>query len=637
MRRIEDQRTGRWAGRDGRGPGPDGGEGTTAAGEPAGAGTTLPASGAHRSDHGLAFPAPVRWSVTAAAGAMVVALVALSTGFSDSDADLLLVHAIATVPFAAPSLVATHRVFARCPPEYDVFWRRYFWAVLLGMLAAVAAILAVVTGVRVLVLVDMALILATVPLWVSASFIMVKAHAGRRDWTVDVIDTAMAVTVLTAPGVLVGFEPLRDSDRLVFAIPFALIVLSAPAGVYVSLLNIERIPRGERATQGLGLVLAGLFTANVTLHLARVLGGMDVPVPVLVAVHSCQMALLLLIPVWAHRHATGRLASLAPEEQFRYSNPMPYVSAAVLPAVAVWVFLTRDDRPWSVGYLVAVLVVTVVLNAVRYTVMARETRQLSAELARMAEERRRLLANMVRALEHDRHRTVAELHTQAVGSLATLASIVQAAYVTLPNDTALAVRETIAQLQGDLSERAEELRRLMVAMRPPAFPPTGDDSALGTALLAYASDLYRERSTRTVNVHVDPALELDRSTLTIVYRIAQEALLNAARHSMAETVAVSVTEHEGNVKVEVHDDGVGFDLKAVTCGSGLASMQLFTNLGRGELLVRTSPGRGTLVRSVLGGRPEGGRPGSPRHEPAPAGRGRGHLRLIGPGPGSDEP
>ena len=153
------------------------------------------------------------------------------------------------------------------------------------------------------------------------------------------------------------------------------------------------------------------------------------------------MALLLLIPVWAHRHATGRLAQpRASEEQFRYSNPMPYVSAVVLPAVAVWVFLTRDDRPWSVGYLTAVLVVTVVLNAVRYTVMARETRQLSAELARMAEERRRLLANMVRALEHDRHRTVAELHTQAVGSLATLASIVQAAYVTLPNDTALAVR-----------------------------------------------------------------------------------------------------------------------------------------------------------------------------------------------------
>ena len=58
MRRIEDQRTGRWAGRDGRGPGPDGGEGTTTAAEQAPA--RRPATGARRSDHGLAFPAPVR-------------------------------------------------------------------------------------------------------------------------------------------------------------------------------------------------------------------------------------------------------------------------------------------------------------------------------------------------------------------------------------------------------------------------------------------------------------------------------------------------------------------------------------------------------------------------------------------------
>ena len=172
----------------------------------------------------------------------------------------------------------------------------------------------------------------------------------------------------------------------------------------------------------------------------------------------------------------------------------------------------------------------------------------------------------------------------------------------------------------------------MVAMRPPAFLPTGDDSALGTALLAYAPDLYRERSTRTVNVHVGPA-ELDRSTMTIVYRIAQEALLNAARHSMAETVAVSVTEHEGNVKVEVHDDGVGFDLEAVICGSGLASMQLFTNLGWGSCWSGPAP-VSTLVRASWAFAPRRSA-GARRRRAGLAGCGRAHLRLIGPG--SDEP
>jgi signal transduction histidine kinase len=619
MRRIEDQRTGRRVGSDERGP-------TPAEGAGGGEGVARPA--AVTSDDLLVFGPAVRWSITVAAGVAVLAVLALSTTFGDSDADLLLIHAVATVPFTATGLVLTHRVRGQCPPEYEVFWQRWFWALVLGTGAAVAAGLGAMFHSRPLVMVDMLLLLATVPLWVSASLIMVKAQAGKRDTAVDVIDIAMAVAVLSAPGVLLVLEPLAQSDRLIFALPFALIILAAPAAIYVSLLNLERVPRGERVAQGLGVVLAGLFTLNVTLHLSRVLADLDVPVPALIAVHACQMALLTVIPTWAHRRVTARLANLAPEEQFRASNPMPYVSAVVLPLVALWAFLTRDERPWGAAYVAAVLVVIVVLNAVRYTLMSRETQRLSAELARMAEERRRLLANMVRALEHDRHRTVAELHTQAVGSLATLASIVQAAYVTLPNDTALAVRETIAQLQGDLTERAEELRRLMVAMRPPRFPPTGDDSTLGTALLAYASELYRERSTRTVNVHVDPMLELDRSTMTIVYRIAQEALLNAARHSMARTVAVSVTERDGNVMVEVHDDGVGFDLDAATCGSGLASMQLFTNLGRGELLIRTSPGHGTLVRSVLGVRPDGGERPTPGGDAAAPGRGRAHLRLI---------
>ena len=370
------------------------------------------------------------------------------------------------------------------------------------------------------------------------------------------------------------------------------------------------------------------FTIDATMQLARVLGGIDIALPWFVAAHATQMALLMLLPLWAHRHTTGRLARLAPDQQLRASNPMPYVSAVVLPLLAAWVLATRDTRPWAVAYLIVVLLVIVLLNAVRYTLMSREARHLSAELAAMAEERRLLLANMVRALEHDRHRTVTELHTQAVGSLATLSAIVQSVSVTLPGDTALAVRETIAQLQGDLGDRAEELRRLMVAMRAPAFT-SGDDSALAAALAAYASELYQERSARTVNVHVDPALELDRSTMTIVYRIAQEALLNAARHAQAHTVAVSVAEQRGKVLIEVLDDGVGFELKAVDGGSGLAAMQLFTNLGRGELTVRSSPGQGTLVRSLLGVRAE--EPGPP--PPGPE-RSLGRLRLI---VGSPEP
>jgi signal transduction histidine kinase len=527
------------------------------------------------------------------------------------------------VPFLLAASVLTAVVLRYCPREYLGFWRRWFAAIVAGTGAALAGVGAVVLDARALEVVDMVLLVASLPLWMSATLLMVRAQAGRRDMTVDVIDAATALVVLGAPGVLLLAESVGASTELVFAVPFALAVLLTPAGLYLSLVNLERIPRGQRGAQAIGLALAAAFTVNITLQLARLLAHIESDLSVFVAFHVAQMGLLMVLPLWAHRRTTGRLARLAPEEQFRASNPMPYVSAFVLPPLALFVWATRDTRPWGVAFFVVVLLAVIVLNAIRYTLMSRESRRLSSELADMAEERRRLLADMVRALEDDRHRTVAELHTQAVGSLATLATLIQTAYVTLPSDTAQAVRDTIARLSSDLADRAEELRQLMVAMRPGSEDDGRDeDSGLGTALLAYASELYRGGATRTVRVHVDPDLELDRSTATIVYRIAQEALLNAARHARARSVSVAVTGREGGVVVEVEDDGVGFEPGEVAAGSGLATMRLFASLGRGELTVRSHPGQGTRVRAELGLRAEGG--ASPPPEPPATGR----LRLV---------
>jgi signal transduction histidine kinase len=555
----------------------------------------------------LIFDTRSRWTGAAAAVALAIAAVAWSTTLGDSDDEYLLAHAVGAVPFLVVTTALTVVVLRACPREYLGFWRRWFAAVLAGTGAAVAGVGAVLLDARALEVADMVLLVASLPLWMSATLLMVRAQAGRRDMTVDVIDAASALVVLGAPGVLLLAESVGASTQLVFAVPFALAVLLTPAGLYLSFVNLERIPRGERGAQAIGLALAAAFTVNVTLQLARLLAHIESDLSVFVAFHVAQMGLLMVLPLWAHRRTTGRLARLAPQEQFRASNPMPYVSAFVLPPLALFVFTTRDTRPWGVAFFVVVLLAVIVLNAIRYTLMSRESRRLSTELADMAEARRRLLADMVRALEDDRHRTVAELHTQAVGSLATLATLIQTASVTLPSDTAQAVRETIARLSADLADRAEELRQLMVAMRPGSGNGRDEDSVLGTALLAYASELYRGGETQTVQVHVDPDLELDRSTATIVYRIAQEALLNAARHARAQTVSVAVTGGDAGVVVEVEDDGVGFEPGEAAAGSGLATIQLFTNLGRGELTVRSSPGQGTCIRAQLGIRaPEAG-------------------------------
>jgi hypothetical protein len=152
-------------------------------------------------------------------------------------------------------------------------------------------------------------------------------------------------------------------------------------------------------------------------------------------------------------------------------------------------------------------------------------------------------------------------------------------------------------------------------MRPPPLatggcpdsrePRPDSDDVLSTALRAYAAELDGGATAAErplVRVTVDPALELDRPTMTIVYRIAQEALLNAARHAHATTVdvAIGAVDDPAGVVIEVADDGVGFDARRVRGGSGLASMQLFTTLGHGEMTVESRPGDGTVVRSRLG-------------------------------------
>jgi signal transduction histidine kinase len=596
------------------------------------------------------FPAWVRRGISVAmvgGGALMVVAVGPDTVHVDDVDRFALAHGLTALPFLLVGLACTWEVRRVGPPEYARFWRRWYIATFLGVAATAAAIVGGTTHVEAFLALDMALLVTAVPFWIGASIDMARISAGRRSVSVDVIDAAAALVVLCTPGVLLVAEPLAESERLLFAVPFMLSMVMAPGFVYLSTLNLARIPRGERAAHGVGAALAASAGVSLSLQLARVLGGLDLPLRAFIASHVVTMALLGATPVFAHRHVVGSLVRLPAHRQVRQANPMPYVSAVALPLLGVYVFVTHDDRPWGVWFFLGVVMVVVALNAVRYTMMSRETRRLYAGISQMAEERRRLLSRMLRGLEDDRHRTATELHSQAIGSLATLGTLVQMAHVALPSDSATTVKQTITRLQADLGARAEHLRQLMVAIRPapgaaertsggpgaetrageapaladgageaPALAggaggaglpatttaeaPEADDG-LAAALLAAAAEQWRDGPTPEVRVMVDPALRLDWTTMTIVYRIAQEALHNVVRHARAATVEVSVTEQEGRIGVEVRDDGVGFDPRRAPPGSGIATMELFTQLGEGELTIRSRPGEGTRVRSLLRG------------------------------------
>jgi two-component system sensor histidine kinase UhpB len=93
---------------------------------------------------------------------------------------------------------------------------------------------------------------------------------------------------------------------------------------------------------------------------------------------------------------------------------------------------------------------------------------------------------------------------------------------------------------------------------------------------------------------------------TAIYRIAQEALTNVARHASVEEVAVRAWADRNTLSLEVRDEGSGFDpavALAATATTGLAGMRERAALLGGQLVVESAPGKGTSVRAVF---PAGG-------------------------------
>jgi len=85
---------------------------------------------------------------------------------------------------------------------------------------------------------------------------------------------------------------------------------------------------------------------------------------------------------------------------------------------------------------------------------------------------------------------------------------------------------------------------------------------------------------------------------TAVYRLVQEALTNVAKHARASKVRVSVQETDGEIRVEVRDDGAGFDPDAVDRGFGLDGMKERVGLAGGTLRIESGDG-GTLLSAKL--------------------------------------
>jgi signal transduction histidine kinase len=194
----------------------------------------------------------------------------------------------------------------------------------------------------------------------------------------------------------------------------------------------------------------------------------------------------------------------------------------------------------------------------------------------------------------ERARLARELHDAVSQKLFSIRAKARAAAVLVGRDPARAVAEieSVAALGG---QAHAELRAVIDGLAPPDLAAGG----LAGSLRSYAV-LAGKTYGVEVRFSADPQLPaLGAQREAAVYRVAQEALHNALRHSGADMICVTLSVRRRRMILEVTDHGRGFAAEAPSSGLGLASMRERAAAAGGTLTVRSGLGEGTLVRLEL--------------------------------------
>jgi two-component system, NarL family, sensor histidine kinase UhpB len=185
-----------------------------------------------------------------------------------------------------------------------------------------------------------------------------------------------------------------------------------------------------------------------------------------------------------------------------------------------------------------------------------------------------------------------DLHDEVNQSLTGLLLRLEAVREAAPPELEPELAETRA-----LANRAmEELLSLARQLRPTAL----DDLGLAAAITGQVDQLERSGLAAELATEGDFS-DLDDDVQLVVYRVAQEALTNAARHSEAKRIAVSLRRNGDGVELQVADDGHGFAFEQSERGLGIAGMRERALLIGAELTIESRPDHGTTVRLSVPG------------------------------------
>jgi two-component system sensor histidine kinase UhpB len=215
-------------------------------------------------------------------------------------------------------------------------------------------------------------------------------------------------------------------------------------------------------------------------------------------------------------------------------------------------------------------------------------------MRRLEAERRRSSSAALQAQEEERARVARDLHDQVNQSLTGVLLRLEAAKAAAPPELEAEINETSILAHQAMDELLTVARQL----RPTAL----DDLGLKAAIAGQVEQLGRSGFEVSFDCEGDLG-SLDPDTQLVIYRVSQEAVGNAIRHSGGDRIEVRLRRDPERVELVVADNGKGFSFAESNTGLGLGGMRERALLVGGELASESRPGSGTTIRLTVPERP----------------------------------
>lgn len=215
------------------------------------------------------------------------------------------------------------------------------------------------------------------------------------------------------------------------------------------------------------------------------------------------------------------------------------------------------------------------------------------------EDRTRLLQRTNTAIEAERNRIARDLHDGPIQGVSAASLSLEAVKLMMESGDRSRALDTLRHICEELGEEAVNLRRIMSDLRPPLLEQRG----LIPAVRELCEKWQRETEV-PVEVIADAQGHVPDDVETLAYRVVQEAMSNVKKHARATQVTVRIEASGGSLRVDVKDNGAGFDpedaRQFLRSGKvGLASMRERAELSGGTLTIKSAPDAGTSVTATL--------------------------------------